>query len=184
MFAHRPFSVVPFSTLDPSGAIFVVAISEAGAGSEAVSALAVFTATAAESGQALDSTFVNPSTFFAALAENGLATDTSTALQVFIVSLSEATSGVETVSAAIDFQNAITEAGAAVSETVSARVTFEVLLAELGIVRDTVDTRYLWEIINASQPAVWQNVGSAQGVTWSVLATDTGTAWVLIKTAP
>ena len=135
-----------------------------------------------EGGQALDSVLVSPSTFFASLSELSTGTETVSAKQVFIVRVDQGASGHDTVATKVRFRGSVQESIGQLTDTVRAGASFVALINELGIPQDSAAADFLWKIINDSQSVAWQNIASPEGATWGVIATDTGASWQVINT--
>ena len=116
------------------------------------------------------------------IQESAIASDAPSANVIFIVNVTpESASGSALFSGKVDFGVAVQESAQS-SITISAVANFSVLIQELGIASDSTSVRFLWELINASQPDTWSTINNQNGVTWVVINTSETTNWQSVST--
>jgi len=143
---------------------YAAAVGEvAGVSESTFVATSSFNAAVANTGTVSDAA-VASSAYFSAVADTANGLDTPSALGVFPTSVSETITAVDSVSVAASvFSAAVSVEQASALDSILAYSVFIAATSGGATGADTILARYLWEIIDDSQPSPdpgWQNVNT------------------------
>jgi hypothetical protein len=156
MFASTPYATVPFATVRVIEPPIDGVINEAVTAADIISALGVFIGSSTESAEGSDSVLVSSATFSADINEASNCSDAVSAIFNAAVFIVESVQGLDSsvVEPSI-FNAAVDETAYAISFVVSSAVLYSSVLEGAGAA-DEILARYLWELIDDSQPVSWQ----------------------------
>lgn len=160
MFSATPYSTAPFAALRVLDPPIDGVIGESASAAATVSALAVLGSVNAESAVGSDSVLVSSATFSADVAETSNGADTTSALFNVTVFIAESVQGLAsgTVEPSV-FNAAVVEYVNGLDTIVTTAVLYSSALNG-AVAADEIIARYLWELIDDSQPVSWQLINT------------------------
>lgn len=160
MFSATPYSTAPFAALRVLDPPIDGIIGESASVAATVSALAVLGSVNAESVVGSDSVLVSSATFSADVEETGSGADTTSALFNATVFIAESVQLLDSGTVAPSVFNAtVSEATVVLDIIVTTAVLYSSVLNE-AVAADEILARYLWELIDDSQPVSWQLINT------------------------